>query len=179
MKQFIKNIGYYFALPIFVIAGIIFALNQHFGDLEKSINLSATIVQLLAIFIGGLWAYHKFDWGKRAESAIKIKAMLLEYEQMHNEAAMQYRMNQHDKKDWLECWRDYAMRMIVSRNQFNNQVHLSCYLPKKIRQRLFNVVWLSLNKGKSPKSENLDENWKEFGKELSKIKEELDNLVSK
>jgi len=71
------------------------------------------------------------------------------------------------------------MRMIPPRNQFASQVHLSCYLPQKIRQKLFDVVWLSLNKGKSPKDENIDENWKEFGIQLAEIKKGLDNLVSK
>jgi signal transduction histidine kinase len=179
MKQFLKNFGYYFILPIAVMVLLIFMLNDHFKDLEKSINISATIIQALAIFIGGLWAYHKFDWNKRAESAIKLKAMLMEYEQMHNEAAMQYRVDQHDEKDWLECWRDFSIKMIPPRNQFNSQVHLSCYIPKKVRLRLFDVVWLSLNKGKSPKNESLDDNWKKFGKELPKVKDELDNLATK
>ena len=179
MKQFLKQIGYYFVLPVTVMVLIIFALNFHFNNFEKSINISATIIQALAIFIGGLWAYQKFDWNKRAESAITLKAMLMEYEQMHNEAASQYRLDQHDKKEWMDCWLGYSMKMIPPRNQFASQVHLSCYIPKKVRLRLFDVVWLSLNKGKSPQTEDIDKNWKKFGEELQKVKEELDNLASK
>ena len=179
MKQLLKQFGYYFVLPVVVMVLIVFSLNSHFNDLEKSINLSATILQSLAIFIGGLWAYQKFDWGKRAESAIKLKAMLMEYEQIHNEAASQYRLDQHDKKDWMTCWLGYSMKMIPVRNQFASQVHLSCYIPQKTRQKLFDTVWLSLNKGKSPQNENIDENWKRFGEELPKVKQELDNLATK
>jgi len=179
MKQILKNIGYYLGIPIVFVIGIIFVLNLHFHDLEKSVSVSATIIQSLAIFIGGLWAYHKFDWGKRAESAIKIKAMLMEYEQIHSEAATQYRLDQQAKKDWMECWTGYAMRMIPARNAFVSQVHLSCYLPKKLRKKVFDVVFLSINNGKSPKSENLDENWKKFGEEMVHLSEDLDNVVSK
>ena len=179
MKQFFKNLGYYIVLPIIIVLVIVFIFNNHFRDIEKAVNVSATLIQVLAILIGGLWAYHKFDWIKRAESAIKMKAMLMGYEQMHNATAMQYRSDQIEKKDWLKCWTNFSMSMIPPRNQFASQVHLSCYLPQKIRQRLFDVVWLSLNKGKSPKDEDIDENWKKFGEELKKIKKELDDLVSK
>lgn len=179
MKQFVKNIGYYLGIPIVVVIGMVFVLNFYFHDLEKAIGVSATIIQSLAIFIGGLWAYHKFDWGKRAESAIKIKAILMEYEQMHNDAAMQYRNDQRDKKEQMDCWMNYAMRMIPPRNAVASQIHLSCYLPKKLRNRIFDVVFLSLNKGRGPQNENIDENWKEFAKEMGRLKDDLDNLVSK
>jgi len=177
--KIIKNIGYYLGIPTVVIVGLIFALNFHFNDFEKSVGVASTIIQSLAIFIGGLWAYHKFDWGKRAESAIKIKAMLMDYEQMFNDAAMLYRNDQREKKDPMDCWTNYAMRMIPPRNTFASQIHLSCYLPKKLRQRIFDVVFLSLNKGRGPQNENIDENWKKFNKEMDRLKNDLDNLVSK
>lgn len=179
MKETLRKFTYYLALPATMIAGLILALYWKLCDFEKSVNIAATITQSMAILVGALWAYHKFDWGKRAESAIKLKAMLMNYEQLHNEAASQYRLDQHSKKDWLKCWTDYAMRMIPARNEFANQVHLSCYIPAKVRKRLFDVVFLSINNGRSPKNENLDENWEKFGKELEKVKKELDDLVSK
>ncbi len=179
MKETFNKIGYYILLPLIIITILLELLYQQFHDFEKSLNLTSTLIQTLAIFIGGLWAYHKFDWEKRAESAIKIKGMLMKYQQLHNEAASQYRTDQKNNKEWLECWTGYAIRMIPAQNEFNSNVHLSCYIPKKVRQRLFEVVFLSLNKGKSPQTENLDENWKTFGVELEKIKVELDNLVSK
>lgn len=178
-KEIIYKILYYLVLPNIIVAGLITFLYLQFDDFQKAAEVTATIIQTSAILIAGLWAYNKFDWGKRAESAIKIKGMLMKYEQIHNEAARQYRVDQHDKKDWLKCWTNYAMHMIPAQNEFNSNVHLSCYIPKKTRQRLFETIFLSLNKGKSPKNENLDNNWKKFGVELNKIKEELDNLVSK
>jgi hypothetical protein len=179
MKETLQKIAYYILLPSIILAGLISILYYQLCDFEKSVNISATIAQTMAIFIGGLWAYHKFDWGKRAESAIKIKAMLMRYEQLHNEAAMQYRLDQRDKKDWFECWTNYAMKMIPAYNEFSTNVHLSCYIPKKVRDRLFKVVFLSLNNGKSPETDDLDTNWKTFGLELKKIKKELDDLVRK
>ena len=52
----------------------------------------------------------------------------------------------------------------------DNQVTISIAdnglgMNEEVRQRLFEVVFLSLNKGKSPQTENLDENWKTFGME--------------
>ncbi len=179
MRQVIKKICYYLVLPLIVVVGIILSLNCHFHNLEKAITSSALIIQSLAIFIGGLWTYHKFDWNKKAESAIKIKAMLMDYEQAHAIAAMQYRVDQHDQKDWLESWGGYATRMIPYRNAFTSQVQVLCYLPKKIRIRVLEAIFLSLNNGKSLQSENLDENWIKFGKEIEILKKELDNLVSK
>ncbi|MGL5831478.1 MAG: hypothetical protein ACRCZE_05025 [Candidatus Altimarinota bacterium] len=152
---------------------------MHLNDLEKSISVSSTLIQALAIFIGGLWAYNKFDWSKRAESAIKIKAVLMEYQQMHNEAAMQFRADQRNGKEDMECWMNYAMKMIPPRNTCASKIHLSCYLPKKLRKRIFDVVFLSLNKGRGPQNEDIDKNWNDFGKEMDRIKEDLDNLVSK
>lgn len=179
MEETIKKILYFIGLPTVITILLLGLLNELFNDLEKSINATSTLVQTMAIFIGGLWAYHKFGWEKKAESAIKIKAMLMEYEQIHNEAAAQYRIDESNNENWLKCWSDYAMRMIPPRNKFASQIHLSCYLPKKTRDRLFKVVWLSVNKGKGLKDENLNENWKKFGIELEQIKKELDDIVSK
>ncbi len=157
---------------------IIFTLNSHFKDLEKSINISATIIQALAIFIGGLWAYHKFDWNKRAESAIKIKAMFMEYSQIHNELAGQYRIDKSRGNEG-DAYGKYAINLITARNTFVSQVHLSCYLPKKMREKIFNIIWLTVGNGHGKNRENLDLNWNKFEKESKELMEELDNLVSK
>ncbi len=171
---------HYIVLSVGVVSIIVFFFKKYYSiEIENAINVSATFVQSVAIIIGGLWVYHKFDWSRRAESAIKIKAMLMDYELMHNEAAMQYRNEQQGNTANFDGWLNYATKMIPARNNFASQVHLSLYLPKKTRQKLFDVVWLSLNKGRGPQHENLDENWKEFGEKLKKVKRELDDLVSK
>lgn len=174
-----KKFCYYFAIPIITIVCLILSLNLYFNNIEMSVNISATIIQSLAIFIGGLWAYNKFDWTKKAESAIKIKALLMEYDHMHQDAAMEYRVDQRDNKDVSTCWINYAVKMVKPRNTLVSQIHLSCYLPKKLRKRIFDIIFLSLNKGSGPQTENIDENWKLFGKELTSLKNELDDLVSK
>lgn len=179
MKQLVRNSFYYLVIPIILVVTIVLLFNMRFSDLEKAVGATGTLVQSLAIIIGGLWAYQKFDWNKRAESAIKLKAMLMEYEQMHSQSAAQYRIDQHDKKDLMECWTNHAMRMIPARNNFASQIHLSAYIPKKTRQRLFDIAFLSLNKGREPQNESIDENWKKLGEESEKVQEELDDLVSK
>lgn len=178
-KQILKNVGYYLILPIGVISATVGIFYSQFEDLEKAVNVSATVLQVLAIFVGGLWAYHKFDWNKRAESAIKMKAMLMDFYNRHCDAAMKYRVDEAEKIDWMDCWTEYSMKMIPAHNDFNSQIQLACYLPKKLRKRIFEVKFLSINKGKSPKEEDLDENWKKLGQEVEKLKEELDNVVSK
>ncbi len=175
------KISFYLILPASVIVLLIVFLHWKFShlDIEKSVNLAATLIQTMAIFVGGLWAYHKFGWEKRAESAIKIKAMLMQFEQRHSEAALQYTAEKVNNIDWLKCWLNYSMLMIPAYNEFLNTVHLSSYLPKKIRQKIFDTVFLPLNKGKSPKTEDLRKNWEIFGNEIKKIKQELDDFASK
>lgn len=60
-----KKLAYYILIPLSIVAAFIVILNYNFQNLEKSINLTGTLIQTLAIFIGGLWAYHKFDWEKK------------------------------------------------------------------------------------------------------------------
>jgi hypothetical protein len=179
MKETVFKVCYYIGLPAVIIICLIGAFYWHFSNLEKAISVTATIVQSMAIFIGGLWAYRKFDWEKRAENAIRNIGMILKYEQAQTIAAMQYRLDIQDKKEMQECWRKYVLRMIPARNEMVSMIQISCYIPKKIRQKLYKIVARSLNNSKGPTNESLDENWKAFGVELQKIKEELDDLVSK
>lgn len=177
MEKAIKDLSYYVFLPFSAIGLLVIGLNYQFTDLAKAVSAMGVIIQSAGIFVGGLWAYRKFDWEKKAESAIKLKAMLMGYEEEHCNAAAQYRVDQANKIDSMVAWMNYALKMISSRNSFVSQVHLSCYIPPKTRQRLFDVVWLSVNKGRPPNLENIDENWKKFGAELEKVKKELDDIV--
>jgi len=177
MKK-IKQIGIFIILPLLIIGCLIYFINFKINDIEKSVAMTNSLVQSVAILIGGLWAYRKFDWDKRAENALKIKAMLMDYAQSHNLAAAQYRIDQMNKVDNMQSWLNFAMKMIPARNEFAKQVHLSIYLPEKTRKILFDTAWLSLNKGKGPQNENIDENWKKFEEELNEINKELDDIVT-
>ncbi len=179
MKK-IEKIGYYVLIPIISIGGLIWLLNiNFFSNIEKSIEASVKIIQAFAILLGGLWAYHKFDWGKKAESAIKIKAMLMEYSQIHNEVAGQYRMDIKGGMSEDDAYGKYAISLLSARNNFVSQVHLSCYLPKKLREKIFNTVWLTVGNGHGENRKDLTSNWEKFEKESTQIKDELDNIVSK
>lgn len=174
----IKQIGLYIILPLLIIGLVVSLINKNICDLEKAASITNSLVQSVAILVGGLWAYRKFDWDKKAENALKIKAMLMDYAQNHNWAAAQYRIDQINKIDDMQSWTNFAMKMIPARNEFAKQVHLSIYLPEKTRKRLFDTVWLSLNKGKGPQNESVDENWKKFEEELNKTNKELDDIVN-
>ena len=52
------------------------------------------------------------------------------------------------------------------------------YSPTKMRKKLFDTVWYSLNNGKGPQNESIDENWKKFEEESEKINKELDDIVN-
>lgn len=176
----LNKIGYYLVLPIIIIIGIMGLLFQMFQDLEKAISLSATIIQTLAIFIGGLWAYHKFDWDKKAESAIKLKAALMEYQRFHNECASMYRLivdGNEDDSDEVQARTNYTVAMLGPRNNLVSQIHLSCYLPKNLRNKIFGIIWLTL--GNNKKRDKLFEDWNKFTENIESLKIELDELVSK
>jgi hypothetical protein len=173
----LNHIGYYLLSPLLIVGFIVWFVNDTVHDLEKTVSITNSLIQSIAIVIGGLWAYKKFDWDKRAENALKIKAMLMDYLQMHNLAASQYRMDQIHKIDDMKAWENFAIRMISPRNEFAKQIHLSLYLPKETRNKLFNFTWLSLNKGKGPHEESIDKNWGKIDGEMKEISNELDAIV--
>lgn len=177
MKE-IKKIGIYIIPSLLIVGLSVYLINIKICNLEKSIIAINSLTQSMAIIIGGFWAYKKFGWNKKAENALRIKAMLMDYSQNHNLSAIQYRIDQGNEVDNMQSWQNFALKMIPARNEFIRQVHLSIYLPEKTRKRLFDVVWLSLNKGKGPQNEDINKNWKKFEKELDKINKELDSIVA-
>lgn len=174
----VKKISYYLVLPLAIILGsiLIFWKYCYSGDIEKSLGSTQTLVQTAAILIGGLWAYRKLGWEKRAESAIKIKAALMEYSAFHNEMARIYRVRTNEQ-DEPTAYVEYAVNMHSVRNPLNKEIHLLCYLPKKLRKKIFDLTWLTAGNVHGANREKLDENWKKFGEKLEKIYTELDNLV--
>lgn len=179
MKESLQKIMYYIGIPLTITAAVILIFTLKFNDFEKAINTTSTIIQTLAIFIGGLWAYHKFAWDKKAESAIKVKALLMEYEKCHTFAASQYQVEINNKENELSAWMKYAATILGPRNQVVSQIHLSCYLPKKLRKKIFDIVWLTVGNAHGENRKHLNNNWKKFGDKLKEIKEELDDIASK
>ena len=178
MINIILKIAYFILLPLSIVSGIVGILFWQFKDFEQSINITATIVQTMAIFIGGLWAYHKFGWKERAENAVEMMVLLMEYEEVFNEAARQYRLAQNPKNDWQTGWGNYAIQMATARSNLYKRIKILCYLPKKLRSRILNAVFLTLNKGKSPTTKNLYGNWEKFTKEMEIIDDKLEKIVS-
>jgi ribose/xylose/arabinose/galactoside ABC-type transport system permease subunit len=51
MKETFNKIGYYILLPLIIITILLELLYQQFHDFEKSLNLTSTLIQTLAILI--------------------------------------------------------------------------------------------------------------------------------
>ena len=96
-----KKVFYYIIIPVLVITLLVLIIFSFNNDFEKSIDLTLKFIQIFAILVGGIWAYRKFDWNKKAESAIKLKAMLMKYDQIYNQAAIIYRKEKKTKKAWM------------------------------------------------------------------------------
>ncbi|MDD3919442.1 MAG: hypothetical protein PHX52_02555 [Candidatus Pacebacteria bacterium] len=166
MNNFIKNS----LLCIIIYLFFIFVFSLSFCNLEKSVNLVAIIVQSMAIIIGGFWAYDKFGWDKKCENIITLKAALMEYRQKHNWAAMEYRKDSNIA--------NYKLSLMNSYNQLSKKIHLSYYVPKELRAKIFNTIWLTIGNDTGKDFEKIDENWINFEKQLKEIYDEFDKIIS-
>lgn len=154
---------------------LVYLLHGESKTLERAIVSTGIIVQSVGILIAGFWAYRKFGWEKRAQNAVEIKAVLMEYSLNHNNAAMQYRMDA--KEDGADAWARFAMTMIPYRNKFFLQFHLAIYLPRRMRNELMEIVFLSLNKGSSPNKDDIYKNWEQFESRREAMEKALDKIV--
>ncbi len=167
MTETFQKIGYYIAIPCVLTGGLIGVLYWKLGDFEKATQLSSGIIQSTAIIAGGIWAYHKFGWEKKCENIITLKASLIEYSFRHSMSAMEYRKDTDILKYKLRIFNDYE--------QIRKKLHLSYYLPRALRDKIFETIWLTVGND----HDHIDENWKKFGKQLEEIYEEFENILSK
>ena len=141
-----------------------------YKDFKNTVDLTATIVQTLAIIIGGLWAFHKFGWEKKCENIITLKAVLMEYSYKHNLSAGEY----HNDKNIV----DYKVRLLVPYQELIKKIHLSYYVTKKLRDKIFDTIWLKIGNDTGKEYKNLGDNWKKFEKQLEEIYAEFDKILS-
>lgn len=166
-----KKIFYYIFIPtVIYIALIVILYFKVFRDFENTIGVSATIIQSLAILIGGLWAYHKFGWEKKCENIITLKATLMEYAYKHNLSAAQF----HEDKDVA----GYKLRILTSYKDLSKKIHLSYYVPAKLRKKIFDTIWLTVGNDAGKNYERIGENWDKFEKQLQEIYNEFDKIIS-
>jgi hypothetical protein len=165
MNNFIENIA--IIIIFYLILVIIFSC--YFCNLSKGINILATIIQSLAIIIGGFWTYNKFGWEKKCENIITLKSHLMEYRERHNWAASEYRQDKNIGK--------YRLSLMNAYNQLQDKIHLSYYVSKKLRTKLFETIWLTIGNGAGKNFEKIDENWARFEKQLEEIYNEFDKIV--
>jgi hypothetical protein len=149
---------------------LVLSLCSVFCDIEKSVNISTTIIQAVAIIVGGFWAYYKFGWEKKCENIITLKSYLMEYQNRHNWAASEYRKDKDIAKYKLSLLNDY--------NQLSKKIHLSYYVPKELRKKIFETIWLTIGNDTGKDFEKIDENWGKFEKQLKEIYDEFDDIIS-
>lgn len=164
-----KNIHWAIIATIIIFFISIYLLDYLLEDLQKTIGILNGIIQMLAIVIGGLWAYHKFGWEKRSENIITLKASLMEFARQHNDSAAQY----NNDKDIV----GYKVRLLNSYNQMLKKIHLSYYVPKNLRNRILETLWLTIGNVHGKNLENLYDNWAKFEQELKKIFEKFDAMI--
>ena len=166
-----KRVIYYILLPV-VCYSVLTALLYFivFKDFTNSIEEAATIIQSLAIIIGGLWAYHKFGWEKKCENIITLKAILMEYSYKHSLSAVQF----HQDNNIV----GYKSRILVPYNDLTQKIHLSYYVPAKLRKKIFDTIWLTVGNDAGKNYEKIGENWDKFEKQLEEIYDEFDKIIT-
>ena len=157
-------------IPVFVILLIFYLVDLEINSFVDSIHTSLEIVQIFAIIFGGLWAYRKFGWEKKCENIISLKSALDEFVMHHSMNAMLYRKDSNIVK--------YKLAVMPAYNEFQKKIGLSYYLPKKLRKRLFEAIWLTIGNDHGEKLEKLDDNWKKFEEEVKEINEEFEKIIS-
>lgn len=166
MNNFIKYS--IFSVLAYLVVVIIFL--SIFCSIEKVISIINTIIQSLAIVIGGIWAYYRFELERKYEKIIELKASLMEFRRRHNWAAAGYRQDD----DIIE----YKASLIDSYNQLSQKIHLSYFISKELRNKIFNTIWLTIGNDTGKNFEKIDENWKKFESQLEEIYNEFDNIIS-
>lgn len=132
---------------------------------NESIASILSFVQIVAIVLGGLLAYKKLILNKMIDSAVKVKASLMLYEQRHSLEAAKYR----SQKDIIR----YKTNMLGFYNSLVEKIHLAV-LPNGLRANIFDAIFLTISANK----ESIDSNWTKFGKDISKIYKKLDDVIT-
>lgn len=135
-----------------------------------AISSSISVVQGMAIIIGGFWAYRKFGWDKKCENIITLKASLMEYSYRHNLSASQY----HKDGDVS----GYKLRLLTDYNNLTQKIHLSYYVNSKLRNKIFDAIWLTIGNDAGENYNNIKENWNKFEQKLEEIYKDFDNIIS-
>ncbi len=167
-----RKVYFYIAIALSVIVfwiftGIIF----HFiFDFQKSVEITADFIQTVVIIVGALWAYRKFGWEKKCENIIALKAALMDFSFQHNMSAAQYRKD----NDIVA----YKVRLLNPYNQLQRKIHLSYYVSKELRDKIFQTIWLTIGNVHGKNLEKLDENWKKFEKQRQEIFTEFESIIS-
>ncbi len=166
-----KKVIYYIFLPllIFTLVCLLVYFVFRINNYEKLFSVSLDIISGLGILIGGLWTYNKFGWEKRCEKIITLKAALMKYRQVHNWAAAEYRKNEDIAR--------YKISLLEAYRKLVEQLHLSCYLPPKIRKETLEAVWLTVGNDHGKEFEELFYNWDKFEKKIDGLFKKFDKLI--
>lgn len=165
-----KKIFVYIILPVFCFVILVATIYFFQEDFNKSVSISSDLTQALAIIIGGLWAYYKFGWEKKCENIITLKAALMEYTLKHNLSAAQFHIDSDVSQYKLSLLNDY--------HKLNQKIHLSYYVPKKLRNRILNIIWLTIGNNAGKNYEDITQNWEKYERKISDVYIEFDSIIN-
>lgn len=140
-----------------------------FEKIKKILDITSPLIQSLAIIIGGFWAYKKFGWEKKCENIISLKASLMEYSYRHNLSAAKYRMD----NDIV----GYKTRLLPHYQELSSKIHLSYFVGAKVREKIFNAIWLTIGNDTGKNFEKLNDNWKKFEEQLNDIYKDFEKII--
>lgn len=104
---------------------------------------------------------------------------LMEYSRAHSFWASQYQVQRSQGLTFQDAYVQYAVNMLTPNDELRKTIHLSCYLPKKLRTKIFSALWYSLGNDHGTNGENIEKNWKKFGEDIEIISQNLDKLAAK
>jgi len=180
-----KFILYYFVLPVLIVLTMVISLSEYFSDFEKAISVSLDMIQGLAIIIGGLWAYNKFDWHKKAGDALKLKSAACKFRKDYLNAKITYLIGNSDNVETTEEGYVYpfAEEIIKAVSEFTSKLESLVYLPKELIKESYNLADMLFDEAdkntKFDRTKNIDDYCPNFEKKLARLSQKLDGFFEK
>ncbi len=100
---------------------------------------------------------------------ITLKASLMQYQEQ-----LQWSIEQYKKDNNIE---EYKYRLVHMYNQLIEKIHLSYYIPKELRNKIFTAIWFPLKVDKKQNIKDLELNWEKFNKNLKSIFKKFESLI--
>jgi len=181
----------YSGLTFFIILCIWFILYHCFfkDDLQLSINIAFTLLQSVAIIVGGFWAYFTFGLErklqKKEEQIINLITAINDHIEHHEKNLIPKYLVNIDKKD-DDAYRNYVKGSIDQIVKIKIIIKQSVYLPQKIKTKMkyYMYQYAAIEYYTEDKFKNREEYkkylikyWDKTEKEFEQIEQELEDII--